>query len=159
MKIKDQIHRGVVTLAPHHLQKEKLRFAFSRSDQKQGEVMFTFRPVTVSLPGFVSAEEFAADVAIEGYLYGEMKIFAPDFTHSVFKYQRPGDDSTAETEGRETMEIPPDQMRAPPPPPVAPPPAPRLPAPLPPGRRQAQPPAPSPKSPPPPPPPGIDMDF
>ncbi len=84
-------YRGFVVTAPPSLnpKQEPDRYAFSGVAVSNGERYgCSFR--TLALPGYVSPEEFAADVAARKPLPGDLVLFASKFDLGTFSWYDPG---------------------------------------------------------------------
>ena len=106
-------YRGLVVAAPPHLnpkQKSDL-YAFSGVEVPNGE-KFACSFQSLPLPGFVMPDEFAADVAAQNPLSGDMELFAPKFDLGKFSYQRSNGDTVSARAG-DAMRLTMDQLRGP----------------------------------------------
>lgn len=106
-------YRGFVVAAPPRLnpKQEPDLYVFSGVEVPNGGLFAcSFRSLPV--PGFVMPDQFAADVAAQTPLPGNIELFAPVFDLGKFRYTRPnGDNVSARADDAQSLSM--DQLRGP----------------------------------------------
>lgn len=111
--MKTKQYKGFVVVAPPHLnpKQEPDRYAFSGVAVPSGESFAcSFRVILV--PGYTQPEEFAADVAAQKPLPGNMELFEPDWRLGSFRYVSPTGTTTS-ARASDAMELTREQLREP----------------------------------------------
>ena len=117
MNAHDKQYQGLVVKAPLHLnpQNNPNRYVFSGFAISTKE-QFSCGLSVIPLPGFISPEEFAADIEanLPDAINGDLLAYFPSFKLGKFSYVRPGTGDTVEGKAHDIQKLTPEQLKTPP---------------------------------------------
>lgn len=117
MNAHDKQYEGLVVKAPPHLnpQNNPNRYVFSGFSVPTHEA-FSCGLSVIPLPGFISPDEFAADIEanLPDPINGDLLAYFPSFKLGKFSYVRPGTGDTVEGKAHDIQKLTPEQLKAPP---------------------------------------------